>query len=85
MTDWQRRQQLSVAGQRGLRLSVRFSACDMPEQAGKTASWVFVWLVPKVVQPPAKPMIMAMTAPQIRPHTPYFIFAALSGFIDKTS
>jgi len=30
-------------------------------------------------------MIIAMTAPQIRPHTPYLIFAAVSGFIDKTS
>jgi hypothetical protein len=26
-----------------------------------------------------------MTAPQIRPHTPYLIFAAVSGFIDKAS
>jgi len=52
----------------------------------KTASLVLVWLVPKVVQPPhAKPMIMTMTAPQITPHTPYFIFAAVSGFINKTS
>jgi hypothetical protein len=42
--------------------------------------------VPEVVQPPqAKPMIIAMTAPQIRPHTPYLIFAVVSGFIDKTS
>src|SRR2546427_13035081 len=30
-------------------------------------------------------MIIAMTTPQIRPQTPYFIFAAASGFIDKTS
>src|SRR5258705_4999769 len=52
----------------------------------KTASLVIVWVVPEVVQPPhAKPMIIEMTAPQIRPQTPYFTFAAVSGFIDKTS
>jgi hypothetical protein len=30
-------------------------------------------------------MIMAMMAPQIRPHTPYFTFAAVTGVIDQTS
>jgi hypothetical protein len=29
-------------------------------------------------------MIIAMTAPPIRPQTPYLIFAALSGFIART-
>src|SRR5206468_4071018 len=51
----------------------------------KTASLVIVCVVPEVVQPPhAKPMIIAITAPQIRPQTPYFTFAAVSGFIDTT-
>jgi hypothetical protein len=30
-------------------------------------------------------MIMAMTAPQIRPHTPNFTFPAVAGVIDHTS
>src|SRR5207245_8717397 len=30
-------------------------------------------------------MIMARTAPQIRPHTPYFTFAAVTGVIDHPS
>src|SRR5712691_6615959 len=30
-------------------------------------------------------MIMARTAPQIRPHTPYFTFAAVTGVIEHTS
>src|SRR5260370_32847544 len=52
----------------------------------KTASLLIVWVVPEVVQPPhAKPTIIAMTAPQIRPQTPYLTFAAVSSFIDKTS
>lgn len=52
----------------------------------RTASLVLVRLVPAVVQPPhAKPMIIAMMAPQMRPQIPYFIFAALAGFIEKTS
>src|SRR5256885_5731412 len=48
----------------------------------KTASLVIVWVVPEVVQPPhAKPMIIAMTAPQIKPQTPNLIFVVVSGFI----
>src|SRR5437764_15494465 len=35
--------------------------------------------------PHAKPMIMAMLAPPISPHTPYFTFAAVTGVIDYTS
>jgi hypothetical protein len=30
-------------------------------------------------------MIMAMMAPPIRPHTPYFTFAAVTGVMDQTS
>jgi hypothetical protein len=30
-------------------------------------------------------MIIAMTAPTIRPQTPYLIFPSVSGFIDNTS
>jgi hypothetical protein len=41
--------------------------------------------VAAVVQPPhPKPMIIEMIPPQIRPQTPYLIFAAFSGFIDNT-
>jgi hypothetical protein len=41
--------------------------------------------VAAVDQPPhAKPMIIAMTAPQISPQTPNLIFPAFSGFIDNT-
>jgi hypothetical protein len=29
-------------------------------------------------------MIMAMMAPPIKPHTPYFTFAAVTGVIDHT-
>src|SRR5688572_2518152 len=61
-------------------------ATQIAASLAKTASVVLVRLVPAVVQPPhAKPMIVAMIAPQMRPHIPYLIFAALSGFIDKTS
>ena len=35
--------------------------------------------------PQAKPMIMAMMPPQIRPHTPYFTFAAVTGVMDHPS
>jgi hypothetical protein len=39
-----------------------------------------------VVQPPqAKPRIVAMMAPQIRPHTPYFTFPAVTGVMDHPS
>jgi hypothetical protein len=30
-------------------------------------------------------MIMAMTAPQIKPHTPYFTFPAVTGVMDHPS
>jgi hypothetical protein len=41
--------------------------------------------VPEVVQPPhAKPTIMAITAPMIRPQIPYLTFAAVTGCIDGT-
>ena len=51
-----------------------------------TASAVIVRVVPAVVQPPhAKPVIIAMIAPQIRPQLPYFTFAVVSAFIDVPS
>jgi hypothetical protein len=38
--------------------------------------------VPEVVHPPhAKPTIMAMTAPTIRPQMPYFTFAAVHRYV----
>jgi hypothetical protein len=61
-------------------------ATQIAARLAKTASLVIVSVVPEVVQPPhANPMIIAIAAPQIRPHTPYVIFAVVSGFIDKTS
>jgi len=61
-------------------------ATQIAASLARTASLVLVRLVPAVVQPPhAKPMIIAMMAPQMRPQIPYFIFAALAGFIEKTS
>jgi hypothetical protein len=46
----------------------------------------YLLVVAAVDQPPhAKPMIIAMTAPPIRPQTPYLIFPAVSVFTDNTS
>src|SRR3990170_432329 len=61
-------------------------ATQIAARVVKTAASVISWEVPLVVQPPhAKPMIIAMTAPRIRPQTPYLTFTSVSGFIDITS
>src|SRR5438105_15934236 len=54
--------------------------------AAKTASSPSLLVVRVVVHPPhPKPMIMAMMAPPIRPHTPYFTLAAVTGVIAHPS
>src|SRR5919198_1635617 len=61
-------------------------ATQIADWLATTALSVIPWAVLEVVQPPhAKPMIIAMTAPQIRPQTPYLTFAALSSFITGAS
>src|SRR5438445_2439390 len=59
-------------------------ATQIAARVAKTASSVICRLVPPVFQPPhAKPMIIAMTAPQIRPQTPNLTLPAVSGFIEQ--
>src|SRR5690242_16055219 len=58
-------------------------ATQIAARVAKTASSVLWRPVPPVVQPPhAKPMIIVITAPQIRPQIPNLTFPPVSGFID---
>jgi len=61
-------------------------ATQIAARVAKTAASLLCRLVPPVVQPPhAKPTIIVMTAPQIKPQTPNLTFPPVSGFIDVPS
>src|SRR5260370_39018554 len=58
----------------------------MAARVFKTAASTICWEVPLVDHPPHwQPMVIAMTAPRIRPQTPYLTLSAVSGFIDNAS
>src|SRR3990172_1203028 len=61
-------------------------ATQIAARVAKSASSVIRWEAPPVLQPPhAKPVTIAMTAPRIRPQTPYLTLPAGSGSIDNAS
>src|SRR5216684_7215095 len=61
-------------------------ATQIAARVVKSAASVICWEVPLVDHPPHwKPMVIAMTAPIIRPQTPYLTLSAVSGFIDNAA
>ena len=66
-------------------LAARAAICQIAARAAKTASSPIRWVVPRWSTPPGKADNQARMAPPIRPHTPYFTFAAVTGVMDHPS